>query len=128
MNKLITVALATLFAANLAFAQAAAPAAPAKAAAPAPAAVATPPAAAAPVAAAPVAAAGGGCEAQAVSKDGKPLHGAAKSAFMKKCNKDNPAPVAGKSAQQDKMKTCNADAKGKKGDERKAFMKDCLSK
>ena len=33
-------------------------------------------------------------------------------------------------AQQEKMKTCNADAKTKalKGDERKAFMKDCLSK
>ncbi|NTV09598.1 MAG: phosphate starvation-inducible protein PsiF [Zoogloea sp.] len=32
-------------------------------------------------------------------------------------------------AQQEKMKTCNADAKTKalKGDERKAFMKDCLS-
>lgn len=32
-------------------------------------------------------------------------------------------------AQQNKMKTCNADAKEKalKGDERKAFMKDCLS-
>jgi hypothetical protein len=29
--------------------------------------------------------------------------------------------------QQSKMKTCNADAKGKKGDERKAFMKECLS-
>ncbi len=28
--------------------------------------------------------------------------------------------------QQDKMKACNAEAKGKKGDERKAFMKDCL--
>jgi hypothetical protein len=25
------------------------------------------------------------------------------------------------------MKTCNADAAGKKGDERKAFMKECLS-
>jgi hypothetical protein len=32
------------------------------------------------------------------------------------------------SAQQDKMKSCNADAKGKTGDERKAFMKECLSK
>lgn len=33
-------------------------------------------------------------------------------------------------AQQEKMKTCNADAKtqGLKGDERKAFMKNCLSK
>ncbi|MFT7721238.1 MAG: PsiF family protein [Roseateles sp.] len=30
-------------------------------------------------------------------------------------------------AQQTKMKTCNAEAKGKKGDERKAFMKECLS-
>ena len=32
-------------------------------------------------------------------------------------------------AQQNKMKTCNADAQTKdlKGDERKAFMKDCLS-
>ena len=33
-------------------------------------------------------------------------------------------------AQQNKMKTCNADAKTKalKGDERKAFMKECLKK
>lgn len=30
--------------------------------------------------------------------------------------------------QQDKMKTCNAEAKGKKGDERKAFMSECLKK
>lgn len=29
--------------------------------------------------------------------------------------------------QQDKMKACNADAKDKKGDERKAFMKECLA-
>jgi hypothetical protein len=32
-----------------------------------------------------------------------------------------------KTAQQSKMKTCNMDAKDKKGDERKAFMKECLS-
>jgi hypothetical protein len=40
------------------------------------------------------------------------------------------APMAekdGKSAQQNKMVTCNKDAAGKKGDERKAFMKTCLS-
>ena len=37
------------------------------------------------------------------------------------------APVVEKTAQQSKMKTCNAEAAGKKGDERKAFMKDCLS-
>lgn len=29
--------------------------------------------------------------------------------------------------QQSKMTTCNAEAKGKKGDERKTFMKECLS-
>lgn len=35
--------------------------------------------------------------------------------------------VPAKSAQQNKMVTCNADAAGKKGDQRKAFMKQCLS-
>lgn len=30
-------------------------------------------------------------------------------------------------AQQEKMKMCNAEAKDMKGDERKAFMKECLS-
>ena len=30
--------------------------------------------------------------------------------------------------QQSKMATCNKDAADKKGDERKAFMKECLSK
>jgi len=30
--------------------------------------------------------------------------------------------------QQNKMATCNKEATGKKGEERKAFMKDCLSK
>jgi hypothetical protein len=34
---------------------------------------------------------------------------------------------AADNAQQDKMKACNAQAADKKGDERKAFMKDCLS-
>ena len=36
---------------------------------------------------------------------------------------DEPA----KTTQQTKMGTCNKDATGKKGDERKAFMKECLS-
>jgi len=36
-----------------------------------------------------------------------------------------PAP-AGKTAQQSKMTTCNKDAGDKKGEERKAFMKECL--
>ncbi|MFC0134905.1 phosphate starvation-inducible protein PsiF [Massilia eurypsychrophila] len=38
-----------------------------------------------------------------------------------------PAAPAAKTAQQSKMVTCNTDATGKKGDERKAFMKECLS-
>ena len=88
----------------------------------------------------PAQAAPGDCAARAVSKEGKPLHGAAKTAFMKKCEADNPgdagaAPAAataaagdGKTTQQNKMKQCNADAKGKTGEERKAFMKDCQSK
>jgi hypothetical protein len=39
-----------------------------------------------------------------------------------------PAPAAkAPTTQQSKMATCNADAAGKKGDERKAFMKECLS-
>ena len=37
-------------------------------------------------------------------------------------------PVFAATEQQNKMATCNKDAAGKKGDERKAFMKECLSK
>ena len=37
------------------------------------------------------------------------------------------ADAAAPTGQQSKMKTCNADAGDKKGDERKAFMKGCLS-
>ena len=33
----------------------------------------------------------------------------------------------GKTKQQNKMATCNTEAADKKGDERKAFMKECLS-
>ena len=35
--------------------------------------------------------------------------------------------ASAKTAQQEKMSTCNTQAAGKKGDERKAFMKECLS-
>lgn len=38
------------------------------------------------------------------------------------------ADSSAKTAQQTRMATCNKDAEGKKGDERKAFMKECLSK
>ncbi|SFU30023.1 PsiF family protein [Pseudoduganella namucuonensis] len=37
------------------------------------------------------------------------------------------AASAPKNSQQSKMATCNTEAAGKKGDERKAFMKECLS-
>ena len=36
-------------------------------------------------------------------------------------------PAKTPTAQQTLMTTCNVEAKGKKGDERKAFMSDCLS-
>ncbi len=37
------------------------------------------------------------------------------------------APAMADNAQQNKMKACNASAADKKGDERKAFMRTCLS-
>lgn len=57
-------------------------------------------------------AADSGCEAKALSKSGKPLAGAAKSAFMKKCEKDaaGAAPAAPAAAP-----TCEAKAIGKNG-------------
>lgn len=36
------------------------------------------------------------------------------------------APATGRTAQQEKMATCNKEAEGKKGDDRKKFMSDCL--
>jgi hypothetical protein len=37
------------------------------------------------------------------------------------------SPAQAATEQQNKMATCNKEATGKKGDERKAFMKECLS-
>ena len=53
---------------------------------------------------------------------------AAGSAFAaeEKVPEGKKAPSAAQKAQQDKMKACNKDATGKKGAERKAFMKECL--
>jgi hypothetical protein len=52
-------------------------------------------------------------------------------AVMSLCSTAFAAPEAAapavKTAQQSKMVTCNVDAADKKGDERKAFMKTCLS-
>jgi hypothetical protein len=78
------------------------------------------------------------CNAEAKTKA---LKGADRKTFMKGCLSANGAPAAAapaaaapaavdkKTAQREKMKTCNADAKTKalKGDERKSFMKECLS-
>jgi hypothetical protein len=88
MPKLIIAALATLFAANVALAQA--------------------PAAA------------NDCEAKAVGKNGKPLAGAAKTAFMKKCQGDNAAPNAGCEA-----KAVSKDGKPLAGAAKAASIKKC---
>ncbi len=109
MNKQIVIFLASLFAANAALAQTSV--STSKDVAPA---------------AQPVAA--GNCEANAVSKAGKPLYGAAKAASIKKCESANKPATAGKIAQKNKMAMCSKNATGKQGAERKAFMKECLSK
>ena len=59
------------------------------------------------------------CNAQAKTSN---KAGAERKTFMKACLAD------GRKAQQEKMKTCNVEAQGKKGTERKAFMSTCLSK
>ncbi len=79
-----------------------------------------------------------GCNAEAKAGN---MKGDERKAFMSKCLKKDyvlkseaakptasAAAPAGKTKQQDKMKTCNADAKTKnlKGDERKKFMSSCL--
>ena len=63
----------------------------------------------------------GQCNTDAADKKGDE-----RKAFMKECLS---AKKDGRTAQQEKMKTCNADAKTKalKGSERKEFMKTCLS-
>ena len=83
-----------------------------------------------------------GCNAEAKADN---LKGAERKAFMSKClkkdyvlkseaakkdAKSSAAATSGKTKQQEKMKTCNAEAKAKalKGDERKKFMSTCLKK
>jgi len=75
------------------------------------------------------------CNADATAKG---LKGTERKGFMKSCLSDKTAAATAGAAsataatgnsQQQKMKTCNADAttKGLKGAGRKTFMKDCLS-
>jgi len=66
-------------------------------------------------------AAPGACEAQAVDKNGKPLAGAAKQSFMKKCEREQGA---------DKAAACEAKAVDKNGKAlagaaKQSFMKKC---
>lgn len=112
MNKLIVTAVATLFAASLAFAQAPAAKGDAK-----PAAAPSMPAAAA---------AGGDCEAQAVDKNGKPLHGAARSAFMKKCTGGS-GPVGEAKGQDCEARAVSKAGKPLHGAAKDKFMKKCAA-
>jgi uncharacterized protein YifE (UPF0438 family) len=66
------------------------------------------------------------CKAEAGDKKG-----AERKAFVKSCMAEKRAAHKGeRTAQQEKMKACNADAKSGaiKGPQRRAFMKECLSK
>jgi hypothetical protein len=56
------------------------------------------------------------CETQAIGKDGKPLSGAAKTAFVKKCKKDACEP-----------KAVSSDGKPLSGAAKSSFMKKCQS-
>src|SRR5262249_43751691 len=55
----------------------------------------------------------------------KTLKGAERQTFMSGCLKAER--TAQLTPQQERMKDCNQQAAGKKGEERKAFMKQCLS-
>ena len=52
----------------------------------------------------------------------------AKAIVTAQAAKTQAAPSDAKLSQQDKMRSCSKQATGKKGAERKAFMKSCLSK
>lgn len=97
MKQLVAVLGASLFTVSLAFAQATAPAAPANAAP-----------------------ATGNCEARAVSKDGKPLSGAAKASFIKKCE-------GGGAAASCEARAVSKEGKPLAGAAKASFMKKCES-
>ncbi len=93
MSKLLTYVLSSLFAAGVMFTQFAV-------AADAPA---------------------GDCAAKAVSKDGKPLAGAAKASFIKKCEKDAQAAIAADCA----AKAVSKDGKPLAGAAKASSIKKC---
>lgn len=65
--------------------------------------------------------AAGDCESRAVGKNGKPLTGAAKSSFMKKCQSE----AAGGSASACETKAVGKDGKPLAGAAKASFMKKC---
>jgi len=67
-------------------------------------------------------AADSGCEAKAVDKSGKPLAGAAKTSFVKKCEKDAGAATAGAACE---AKAMDKNGKPLAGAAKTSFMKKC---
>ena len=63
------------------------------------------------------------CEAKAVSKDGKPLAGAAKTSFIKKCEADAGAGAGGASSCE--AKAVSKDGKPLAGAAKTSFIKKC---
>jgi len=66
---------------------------------------------------------GNDCEARAVSKEGKPLVGAARSSFMKKCQADSKVDVQALCAE----KAVSKEGKPLAGAARTSFMKKCVA-
>ena len=100
MKQLVAVLGAGLFSVSLAYAQATAPTAPAKSAAPA----------------------ASSCETQAMSKSGKPLSGAAKTSFIKKCEGGGASAAASC-----ETKAVSKEGKPLAGAAKNSFMKKCES-
>ena len=67
--------------------------------------------------------AAGTCETKAVGKDGKPLAGAAKTAFMKKCEKNE---ATAKATTECEGKALSKDGKPLAGAAKSAFVKKCV--
>ncbi|BBQ00398.1 hypothetical protein BSFA1_55260 [Burkholderia sp. SFA1] len=101
MNRFFAVATAAFFSVGIACAQTSAPAA--ATAKPAPTAAAS------------------NCEAQAIDKNGKPLSGAAKTSFVKKCEAGNKTTVSATCA----SKAVGKDGKPLAGAAKTSFMKKC---
>jgi hypothetical protein len=103
MKKIIAVAVAAFFSVGIACAQTAAPAAQSAGKT------------------APAAATGSTCDAQAIDKNGKPLSGAAKTSFVKKCEAGNKGNAAAACA----TKAVGKDGKPLAGAAKSSFMKKC---